>query len=125
MRGEELDLFGAPYIRRDAVFSGDDRLELRRWWDDTGPWACVIGCNPSTADALADDPTSRWWNRWFRAFGFRGYSAVNLYPFCTSSPAECRKRASWEGNGPDWHARDAIHANASYVVQTAKAADQG
>ena len=51
----------------------------------------VIGCNPSSADALQDDPTSRWWNKWFRQAGFGGYDALNLYPFCTSSPKACRQ----------------------------------
>lgn len=118
----EVDLFGDSYIRRDARFDGSDRLTLTRWWAP-GPRACVIGCNPSTADALADDPTSRWWNRWFRLFGFNGYDAVNLYPFCTAIPAECRQiaEAGWQG---EWHYRDAMQANASHVARVAKRATQ-
>lgn len=116
----ELDLFGDPYVRRDATFIAGNRFTLSRWWAE-GPRALVIGCNPSTADALGDDPTSRWWNAWFRLFGFAGYDAVNLYPFCTSSPAECRKiaEAGWAG---EWHDRDAMHHNLDHVAKMAKAA---
>ncbi len=120
----ERDLFGDPYIRRDAEFAGEHRISIDRWWDGVGPTAFVLGCNPSDADARRDDPTSRWWNAWFRLYGFRGYRAGNLYPFCTSSPAECRKIADWHNNGPDWHARDAIQHNLSRVVEMAKAADK-
>lgn len=117
------DLFGHETMQRDAIFSCEDRLELRRTWGP-GPIACVISCNPSTANALQDDPTSLWWNAWFQLFGFGGYRAVNLYPFCTSSPAECRLRADWTKTD-DWYARDQIlMTNLPHVVEVAKAADQ-
>lgn len=117
-----LDLLGdAP--RASAEFSGDNRLTLSREWG-SGPSACVIGCNPSTADAYRDDPTSRWWNSWFRSSGFGRYDAVNLYPFCTSSPKECRRVVDTIKQGA-WHVRDALHfTNLPHVVKTAKAADQ-
>lgn len=118
-----LDLFGHETMHRDAKFVSGDRVELSRRWGP-GPIACVIGCNPSTADALGDDPTSLWWNAWFQLFGFGGYRAVNLYPFCTSSPAECRKRADWH-NTDDWFARDQmLMTNLPHVIEVAKAADQ-
>jgi len=44
---------------RDAVLVGEERIELSRRWGP-GAIACVIGCNSSTADAKADDPTSLW-----------------------------------------------------------------
>jgi hypothetical protein len=83
------DFFDTSLIKRDATFVGDYRIKLSRDWDE-GSRALVIGCNPSTANALNDDPTSRWWNAWFKQAGFGGYDAANLYPFCTSSPTECR-----------------------------------
>lgn len=120
---EELDLFGEPMMRRDAKFGAGGRILLSRDWL-SGPRACVIGCNPSNANAVVDDPTSRWWNAWFKLFGFGGYDAVNLYPFCTSDPAECRKIATRGWSGLDWGARDAMQANASFVAERAKTADQ-
>lgn len=125
---EEVDLFGEPTMRRDALFVAGNRIRLSRDWGP-GPRAgdrgraLVIGCNPSDADALKDDSTSRWWNAWFRLFGFGGYDAANLYPFCTSSPSECRRRAEAGWNG-EWHDRDAMQHNLDEVVRMAKAADQ-
>lgn len=118
-----LDLFGQEIMQRDAIFVSGDRIELSRRWGP-GPIACVIGCNPSDADALKDDPTSLWWNAWFELFGFGGYRAVNLYPFCTSSPVECRKRADWHKTD-DWFARDQmIMTNLPHVTKVAKEAAQ-
>lgn len=118
-----LDLFGQGTMVRGATFAGDDlRLTLTRRWGP-GPTACFIGCNPSLAGRDRDDPTCTWWINWCRALSFGAYVAVNMYPFITSSPAECRKKADWQNNGPDWYARDAIHRNLDVVVREAKSAD--
>lgn len=112
---------------RKAVLSQDKQLRFaleRYWGKPDGRIALVIGCNPSTADGLKDDPTSRWWNAWFRNYGFNGYVAVNLYPFRTSSPADCKALADWDNNGPDWHARDLIQSNLEYIVTLAKSLSQ-
>lgn len=123
MSGLDTDLLGAPVFRRDAFFRGDDqRIRLSRDWGP-GPRAFVLGCNPSDAGKDRDDPTSLWWNAWFRLFGFGGYDAGNLYPFISSSPAVCRKRVD-EAFAGEWHDRDAIFANLDDVVRMAKSADQ-
>jgi hypothetical protein len=117
-----LDLFGEPMLRRSAHFPCDGvRQRLSRDWGP-GPRAFVLGCNPSAADAMSDDPTSRWWNRWFAFFGFGGYDAGNLYPFCTASPVECRQRVE-EAWGGEWYDRDQLHANLDAVATMAKRAD--
>lgn len=112
-------MFEAIPIRRSAAFVGPLRIRLTREWSD-GPRALVIGCNPSIADAETDDPTSRWWNRWFRQAGFGGYDAANLYPFCTSNPRECR--AIVEGQSAETCA--AIALNLSAITKLADDADQ-
>jgi hypothetical protein len=119
-----LNLFGEPVLRRSALFHDSGvRIRLTRDWGP-GPRALVIGCNPSTADAMRDDPTSRWWNNWFSLFGFGGYDAMNLYPFCTSSPAECRRMVEGTEQG-DWGTRDDLHfVNLPALVQAAKRADK-
>lgn len=120
----EVDLLGDPILRRSAHFPIPGiRERLSRDWTP-GPRAFVLGCNPSDADALKDDPTSRWWNRWFASFGFGGYDAGNLYPFCTSSPQECRRRVEAAQDGPVCDDRDALCANVEAVVRMAKQADQ-
>ena len=121
---ELLDLLGAPLMQRSASFARSGvRRRLSRCWRP-GPRGLVIGCNPSTADATGDDPTSLWWNAWFELFGFGGYDAVNLYPFCTSSPAECKQRADAALGGPAWDDRDDMMANLDHVTLLAKDADQ-
>lgn len=120
---EPLDLFGHPVIHRSAHITGDCRWTLTRKWGP-GPRACVIGHNPSTADGLQDDPTTRWWNAWFQLFGFGGYVAVNLYPWRSSDPAEVYRRVD-SIDGGDWSARDDLYySNLDTVVSWAKAADQ-
>jgi len=120
---EAVDLLGAPVMRRDAFFPcPGTRRRLSRDWAP-GPRALVIGCNPSTADARKDDPTVSWLTAWFQLFGFGGYDLANLYPFCTSSPSECRRitEAAWAG---EWHDRDQIQANMDDVARMAKRAHQ-
>lgn len=117
------NLFGEPVLQRSARFVMGNRIELCRRWGP-GPLACVIGHNPSDAGQDSDDPTSKWWNRWFQHYGFGGYTAVNLYPFVTADPAECRRIADWSSRD-DWAARDALQfVNLPAVVEIAKTAAQ-
>lgn len=117
------DLFGGPSILRSAVFAGSNRVSLSRRWG-AGPVALGIGCNPSLAGGEKEDPTTHWLNKWFQANGFGGYDMMNLYPFVSPSPRECRRVAEWEKNGPDWYARDALMHNLSALVLAAKSAHQ-
>ena len=125
-----VDPFADGFIERSASFIDGNRVELQRRWASEGPSALVIGCNPSLAGSKRadgterDDPTATWWLKWFRDAGFAEYRAANLYPFVTSSPAECRRLAQWDKNGPDWGARDAMHANLTHLCKLAAAADQ-
>ena len=120
-----VDLFGKSALRRSARFlSPTERIVLSRDWSE-GPRALVIGCNPSTAGADKDDPTSHWWNRWFRNRLFGGYDAMNLYPFCTSSPRKCREIVDRADSGLDYGARDAMQfVNLPALVEAAKRAHQ-
>jgi hypothetical protein len=110
-------------IRRGAVFARDRTLRLtltRRWAD--GTLCCFIGHNPSTADHEIDDPTVRRWMHFARAWGYGGFIAVNLYPIRATDPAQARRWADWENNGPDWCARDDIQHNMEIVATAAKEA---
>jgi hypothetical protein len=124
----DRDLFGTPFtdtIKRDADLSrcGLFRWTLTRVWACDSGHVCFIGLNPSTADHMVDDPTVRRWTHFAKAWGYGGFTAVNLYPLRTSSPTECRAWARWMENGPDWHTRDRIvFDNLPLVVREAKAA---
>ena len=111
-------------IRRAADFPYSGiRLRLSRDWGQ-GPRALVIGCNPSNADASRDDPTVRWWNAWFASNGFSGYDAMNLYPFVSSSPAECRGIVDGGIHG-DWETHDLLKfVNLPALQGAAKGASQ-
>lgn len=104
--------------------------ELYRYWlqrefqNGNGKKVCWIMLNPSTADAIRDDPTIRRISRFTMEWGYSALTVVNLYPFRSSDPKECRRRANWEQNGPDWYDRDALcHNLESVVPRTAKQAD--
>ena len=121
------DLFGVAFadtIQRAASLSrcGTYRFTLTRTWGEGGH-VCFIGLNPSSADHRKDDPTVRRWIHFARAWGYCGFTVVNLYPFRSSTPAACRKWAGPAMAGPDWCARDALHFNnLPIVVEEAKRA---
>jgi hypothetical protein len=97
------------------------RWTLSREWSDA-PKACWVMCNPSWADHEDDDPTIRRVIHFTKEWGFGGFTVVNLYPFRSPSPTECRAWAAWEGRGPDWSARDALQRNEALVAGLSKQA---
>ena len=38
-----------------------------------------------------------------------------LYPLITADPAECRRWAAWDKNGPDYYARDRLQENLGHL----------
>lgn len=87
-----------------------------------GPLICWIGLNPSSADAKRDDPTTRRWSHYTRAWGYAGYVAVNLYPLRTSDPAQLRNWIERALCGADWDWRDHLQENLRIVSREAKRA---
>ena len=86
--------------RQSAVIdpTGRYRYSLIREWA-SGPWACWIMLNPSTADAEVDDPTIRRCVGFSRSWGFDGLEVVNLFAFRTSDPR--RLKVVEDPVGPD------------------------
>lgn len=98
--------------QRDAVISlcGRYRYRLTRQWAN-GPTATFIMLNPSTADALTDDPTIRRCLAYARAWDCGSLTVVNLYAWRATDP-----RQLWtveDPVGPD---------NDSHLVEAAQAA---
>ncbi|NKI17388.1 DUF1643 domain-containing protein [Spongiibacter sp. KMU-166] len=116
--------FIEPEIHKAATLShcGKLRWSLRRWWR-VDSRVCWVMLNPSTADASADDPTLKRCIHFSRAWGYGGLIVVNLYPFRSPSPADCRRWADWESNGPDWHVRDVLMRNEAIVVEACQSSD--
>ncbi|MGB1046803.1 MAG: DUF1643 domain-containing protein [Litorivicinaceae bacterium] len=84
---------------------------MGRYWG-TGPIACVIGLNPSTADDTFDDPTNRRLIGLLDAQGFEGYVLVNLIPESTPYPERLGT-----------HQRRLSAKNDAVIVETADQAD--
>lgn len=73
---------GTGEIRKAATLSDDGvyRYTLGRSWGD-GPFVLFLMLNPSTADALQDDPTIRRCIGFARSWGYGGLVVWNLYAY--------------------------------------------
>lgn len=122
------DLFGA---RTSATMSADGvyRYELCRTWDAGLPPLWWIMLNPSTADALTDDPTIRRCREFAKRELHGGIVVVNLFALRATDPAELRRHADPVGldaerfyPGPDvrvaaaWGAHGSLHGRDRYVA---------
>lgn len=107
------DLFGA---RTSAVMSADGvyRYELCRTWDTGLPPLWFIMLNPSTADALADDPTIRRCVAFAKREHAGGIVVVNLFALRATNPAALHRHA--DPVGPDADRFYPAHADARVVV---------
>lgn len=76
------------------------RYALWRRWSATAETNLLvfIGLNPSTADAINDDPTIRRCIGFAKSFGFGGVMMLNVYAFRATKPAVLKKAA--DPNGP-------------------------
>lgn len=89
---EQATLFDtAPHQMRkwaDISPCGRYRRELGRVWDEDGPLLEWDMLNPSTADALIDDPTIVRCIGFAKAWGYGGIVVRNLYDWRATDPAE-------------------------------------
>lgn len=92
------DLFGYSHyesLSRSAEVSecGRYRWWLRRSWKTGGDGkvVCFVMLNPSTADALVDDPTIRRCMGFVRAWGYSTLSVRNLFALRATDPADLLK----------------------------------
>jgi hypothetical protein len=96
-------------VKRAAELStnGLYRYSLTRAWDmdRPRPWVTFVMLNPSTADALVDDPTIRRCMRFARDWGFGGLEVVNLYAYRATDPSTIHEAADAGIHpvGPDNH----------------------
>jgi hypothetical protein len=77
-------------VEADAVIGGESqeyRYMLRRKWSSgPSPTLCFVMLNPSTADAMKDDPTIRKCVTFARKLGYGEMLVVNLFAYRTPSP---------------------------------------
>jgi hypothetical protein len=93
-----------------AVFSDDGiyRYSLTRTWGDSGRHAVWLMLNPSTADALANDPTIRRCIGFSKSWGADGLSVVNMFALRATDPAELGRHPEPIGVENDGFIRGAI-----------------
>lgn len=79
--------------RSGAIISacGAYRYHLWRRWDDSLPTMVWIMLNPSTADAIKDDPTIRKCIGFAKREGCGGISVRNVFALRATDPAELLK----------------------------------
>lgn len=79
-------------VRRSAEISecGRYRWWLRRSWSQGEGVVCFVMLNPSTADALQDDPTIRRCVGFAKAWGYSVLDVRNLFAYRATDPKELR-----------------------------------
>lgn len=75
-------------MKTGAAFSpcGRYRYNLYRIWDTSKPKVMFIGLNPSTADAVQNDPTVTRCIRYAQSWGYGGMHMMNLFAFRATDP---------------------------------------
>jgi len=73
-------------MKRDAKFSADKqyRYLLTRVWDDELPVVTFVGLNPSYADDVEDDPTTKRCIEFAKKWRFGGIKLVNLFAYIST-----------------------------------------
>lgn len=89
---------------KNALMSKDKthRFVLWRIWDDELPKVAFIGLNPSTADAITDDPTIRRVRRFAKDWGYGGFYMLNLFTKITPYPKELARNGNLNMTSEYW-----------------------
>jgi hypothetical protein len=111
MKSATTDLF----LDTGATFSpcGTYRYRLWRTWDERQPTLNWIMLNPSTADAVANDPTIERCQRRAKLWDFGGIVVTNIFAFRSTFPDTMKAAA--DPVGPD---------NDGYLLQAAQTCSQ-
>jgi hypothetical protein len=94
------------FMRSGATIDGDYRFKLWRNWDGRLPIAAWLMCNPSTADAMDNDPTIRRIIDFTRDHGCGGLIVVNVWPFRSPYPEDLWRRLARFGYPPEVRQRN-------------------
>ncbi len=105
---------GAELVR-GAWLDGPYRYLLWRRWADAASVLFVM-LNPSTADALRDDPTIRRCLGYARAWGFGAVEVVNLFAWRATDPRELRRAGDPVGPGNDRVIAEAAARNHAVIA---------
>ncbi len=109
-----------PTLRCAATISecGRFRYSLSRHWGEMAdePVLVFVMLNPSTADAVVNDPTIKRCMGFARAHGYGGIEVVNLFAYRATKPTQLRW-ANWPiGPENDHHIRQAAGSAGAVCV---------
>lgn len=90
-----------------AEGDGAYRWRLWRCWDEALPAVVFVMLNPSTADALRDDPTVRKCIAYARAWGYGCLEVRNLFDLRATDPRAMLKHPVPKSHHADAAIRDA------------------
>ena len=95
-------------MERSALLSpcGRYRYTLWRRWEASGGVLMVIGLNPSSADAVRDDPTLRRCLSYAYDWGFGALCLTNLFALRATQPAAIKAAADPVGPDNDRHLQE-------------------
>lgn len=101
-------------LRKGATLSdcGTYRYQLWREWQPDAPKAVFLMLNPSTADAMVDDPTIRKCVGFAKRWGMGGIIVVNLFAYRATDPTALAHLSTLVAVGPEnsEQIRGATHA---------------
>ncbi len=92
-------------LKTDAELSNcrNYRFALWRTWDETKPFAMIIGLNPSTADEVKNDPTIIRCINFAKSWGYGGICMANLFAYRATNPNEMKLQSDPVGvDNDDW-----------------------
>lgn len=80
-------------LKKDASLSTCRKYRFALWriWDETLPYAMIIGLNPSTADEIEDDPTIGRCIDFAKSWGYGGLCMANLFAYRATDPEDMFK----------------------------------
>lgn len=111
--GVITQLYMAFKMKTDAKLSScrNYRFALWRTWDDSKPFAMIIGLNPSTADEVEDDPTITRCINFAKSWGYGGICMTNLFAYRATAPKDMKSQQDPIGADNDtWLAKFASDA---------------
>jgi hypothetical protein len=80
------------------------RYLLGRFWKQGGEGRCVfLMLNPSTADAMVEDPTIRRCMTFARAWGYKQLDVLNLFAFRATQPVNLPRSVEAVGPSNDYY----------------------
>ena len=118
MTDQLFDLDDPTEMLRTAYLSDDGlyRWVLTRVWRNPARLLTFVMLNPSTADALVDDPTIRRCIGYARELDLDGVRVVNLYAFRATNPADLWTAPDPVGPKNNTALRDALTAAAHHAT---------